>query len=239
MTREHQHAEFVHELGHVVQYALMPDPDQERWSRYRLLRGIEDAETFSSTSPHADRPHEIFAEDFRALFGGATANYSGSIENASLESPQRVAGLESFMRELVGPALVSTLQSYPNPSRRAVDRRGGTWRAPVNALWRVFWEQAVTEAERAELRSVALGFVQHVCGREEALWARFHANLARAEAAMAEAIEEPFVKGSTGQLVEHPGFKVAARCDDLALRLYAKLTEGQDGLLGDLAAACR
>ena len=42
-----------------------------------------------------------------------------------------------------------------------------------------------------------------------------------------------------GQLVEHPGFKVAARCDELALRLYAKLTEGQDGLLGDLAAACR
>ena len=95
-----------------------------------------------------------------------------------------------------------------------------------------FWEQAVTEAERAELRSVALGFVQHVCGREEALWARFHANLARAEAAMAEAIEEPFVKGSTGQLVEHPGFKVAARCDDLALRLYAKLTEDRTDYWG-------
>ena len=29
------------------------------------------------------------------------------------------------------------------------------------------------------------------------------------------------------------------RCDELALRLYAKLTDGQDGLPGDLAAACR
>ena len=97
----------------------------------------------------------------------------------------------------------------------------------------------MTEAERAELRSVALSFMQHVCGREEALWARFDENLVRAEAAMALAVGEPFVKGSTRQLVEHPGFKVAARCDELALRLYAKLTEGQDGLVGDLSAACR
>ena len=97
----------------------------------------------------------------------------------------------------------------------------------------------MTDAERVELRSVALSFMQHVCRREQALWARFDANVARADAAMAEAIEEPFVQGSTGQLVEHPGFKTAARCDELALRLYAKLTEGQDGLLADLAAACR
>ena len=81
--------------------------------------------------------------------------------------------------------------------------------------------------------------MKHVCEREQALWARFDENLARADAAMAEAIQEPFVHGSTGQLVEHPGFKTAARCDELALRIYAKLTEGQDGLLADLAAACR
>src|SRR5436309_4522093 len=76
LSTEHQHAEFVHELGHVVQYALMPDGDP-RWSEYRSLRAIGDASRYSALSAHADRPHEIFAEDFRALFGGATANYSG------------------------------------------------------------------------------------------------------------------------------------------------------------------
>ena len=81
LSRAHQHAEFVHELGHVVQYALMPDGDA-RWSDYLELRAIDDASRFSATGSHAYRPHEIFAEDFRALFGDADATYSGTIENA-------------------------------------------------------------------------------------------------------------------------------------------------------------
>ena len=38
---------------------------------YLPLRGITDLNVYSDAAPHADRPHEIFAEDFRALFGNA------------------------------------------------------------------------------------------------------------------------------------------------------------------------
>jgi len=120
LTREHQHAELVHELGHVVQYALMPDPDLPQWSRYRSLRGIQDLVVYGPTSRHADRPHEIFAEDFRALFGGATANYSGTIENATIAAPQDVPGLRGFVLELSGSAEIMSLASYPNPARGTV-----------------------------------------------------------------------------------------------------------------------
>lgn len=99
LSAAHQHAEFTHELGHVVQYARMPDSDRERWEHYAALRGFT-LETHTSESAHGDRPHEIFAEDFRALFGGALANESGTIENAELALPSLVIGLESFMLSL-------------------------------------------------------------------------------------------------------------------------------------------
>ena len=54
---------------------------------------------------------------------------------------------------------------------------------------------------------------------------------------MAEAAKEPFVAGSTGQLTEHPGFKVAARCDELAIGCTA-LTTGQDDFIERLLTAC-
>ena len=118
LTAQQQHAEVVHELGHVVQYGLMPDHDETQWSRYRELRGLTDLERFTHDGVHADRPHEIFAEDFRALFGGGLANYSGTIENATLCMPQSVSGLESFMRSLAGVTPVTaSLMAYPNPSR--------------------------------------------------------------------------------------------------------------------------
>lgn len=121
IAREHQHAEFVHELGHVVQYARMPDTDGESWSRYRRLRGIEDS-GFAASSPHADRPHEIFAEDFRYLFGGAWANTTGSIENAALVLPDAVAGLEVFLRSLAVPVSPPiALRAAPNPARGAIE----------------------------------------------------------------------------------------------------------------------
>ncbi len=121
LSAEHQHAEAVHELGHVVQYQRLPDSDAAGWQRYRELRGIEDASTFSSSAPHSDRPHEIFAEDFRALFGGALANYSGTIENPDLAPPSQVAGLTAFLRGLSGDAAMpATLAAWPNPARGAV-----------------------------------------------------------------------------------------------------------------------
>lgn len=99
LSREHQHSEFVHELGHVVQYALMPDADAEGWSDYASMRGL-DAEQYNAAAPHANRPHEIWAEDFRALFGGPSANSTGTIENASLSYPTQVHGLDAFMQDL-------------------------------------------------------------------------------------------------------------------------------------------
>ncbi len=124
---EQQQAEFVHELGHVVQYALMPDTDAQGWDRYRRLRGIEDATTYSSTAMHADRPHEIFAEDFRALFGPAEANTAGTIENASLTYPTQVPGLADFVWSLsdapIAPGALTVLGSTSRGAVRLV-RRG-------------------------------------------------------------------------------------------------------------------
>src|ERR1043166_4498647 len=103
LSREHQHSEFVHELGHVVQYALLPDADSEGWARYASMRGLQPLVNTASAA-HADRPHEIWAEDFRALFGGAAAKSAGTIENASLAYPTQVAGLDRFMASLAASA---------------------------------------------------------------------------------------------------------------------------------------
>ena len=121
VPREQQHAEFDHELGHVVHYARLPDSDVALWDRYRALRGITAFGIYSAQSlAHADRPHEIFAEDFRALFGGALANSNGNIENASLTPPAQVEGLADFMFSLSGVPLTVTLGAHPNPARGAV-----------------------------------------------------------------------------------------------------------------------
>jgi len=116
VSREQQHAVFVHELGHVVQYRWLPDSD-DRWSEYRRIRGIDDLSQYSSMSMHADRPHEIFAEDFRALYGGALANYSGSIENSALSSPASVPGLDPFLRGLVSGSPLASRLLFANPAR--------------------------------------------------------------------------------------------------------------------------
>jgi len=132
LSREQQHLEFTHELGHVVQRALLPDGDAGAWQAWRTLRGTTDAATYSSTAPHANRPHEIFAEDFRALFGGALANYSGSVENATLAAPARVAGLRAFVLALA-TAPAANAPAWPNPSRGAVQlARAGTAVAPLD-----------------------------------------------------------------------------------------------------------
>jgi len=103
LSREHQHSEFVHELGHVVQYALFPDADTQGWSVYARMRGIDDAR-FNASAAHADRPHEIWAEDFRALFGGPSATSNGTIENASISYPTQVQGLQAFMQGVASSA---------------------------------------------------------------------------------------------------------------------------------------
>jgi len=99
LSREHQHSELVHELGHVVQYSFLPDAHAEDWSEYASMRGL-DPTVNNATSPHASRPHEIWAEDFRALFGGPYANSNGTIENPTLTYPTQVQGLDTFMQAL-------------------------------------------------------------------------------------------------------------------------------------------
>jgi hypothetical protein len=121
LAAERQHAEFVHELGHLIQYAHMPDASADAWTRYRQLRGITDVTVYYAGAAHADRPHEIFAEDFRALFGGSLANYSGTIENSALAPPASVAGLADFMLGLAGNGVVGeALSCSPNPSTETV-----------------------------------------------------------------------------------------------------------------------
>ena len=133
LSREHQHSELTHELGHIVQYARMPDHDAASWAAYRSLRGIDDPSVYFAGAPHADRPHEIFAEDFRALFGDPLANYSQTVENSSITPPSQVAGLSSFIQSLTGGPLPVALAPIVNPVRGAVEfMRSGTSDSPLD-----------------------------------------------------------------------------------------------------------
>jgi len=115
----------THELGHVFQHHFVPERDGEKWPDYLKLRGIEDEAVYSPNGPHMSRPVEIFAEDFRYLFGGSEACYSGRIENPDLPTPDDVRGLEEFFVALVAPVEIAnaglrgagpfSLSNYPNP----------------------------------------------------------------------------------------------------------------------------
>ncbi len=109
----------VHEMGHVFQDRYMPTWDYESWSEYRALRGIEDTGIYNASAMHANRPVEIFAEDFRALYGGPLARFDGRVENPMLPPPSMVPGIYGFFAGLsVGaPAMASIVgvNSYPNP----------------------------------------------------------------------------------------------------------------------------
>lgn len=123
-VREYEPAQIhflvAHELGHVVHRRYLPDDDLEGWRAYRELRGLTDEETYAPEAAHAYRPHEVFAEDFRVLFGGSLARGNGSIENHELRRPENVPRLRDFFRRTVGqaPLVASTnLRLGPNPWR--------------------------------------------------------------------------------------------------------------------------
>jgi hypothetical protein len=59
------------------------------------------------------------------------------------------------------------------------------------------------------------------------LEARFEANVAMAGEMLEAALADPWVKGSTGQTVAHPGFAVAAKADEVALRLAVEIRMAQ------------
>lgn len=119
------HFTVTHELGHSFQYRWMPDEDLEVWDEYNALRGIGDSSIYNAAAIHRNRPHEVFAEDFRFLFGGSLATSSGTIENPDLALPSHVPGLEEFIlalpeaRRATAPRVVPT----PNPFNPSTEIR--------------------------------------------------------------------------------------------------------------------
>lgn len=121
------HALIAHEIGHLVHNQIMPDSDRSAWSAFRRLRGITDTGTYHHNAAHKNRPHEVFAEDFRFLFGGTLANYSGGIENPDLPLPNTIPGLKSFYLALAGKGsqihglpIAGRLNVFPNPTQAGV-----------------------------------------------------------------------------------------------------------------------
>jgi hypothetical protein len=62
-----------------------------------------------------------------------------------------------------------------------------------------------------------------VSAEREELLERLESNVTAAKKAHEAAEKTPFVPGSVGQLREHPGFRVAARCDEIAVKLAREL----------------
>lgn len=107
----------THEIGHVYQNKYLPDEETDRWTTYLSLRGIYGDPDYSSTGAHMNRPKEIFAEDFRFLFGGELSRYSNTIENPNLPLPDAVEGLETFLVSLVPFDIASGSYRQPDPDR--------------------------------------------------------------------------------------------------------------------------
>jgi P27 family predicted phage terminase small subunit len=80
---------------------------------------------------------------------------------------------------------------------------------PAKRLWR-----------RAERELRARGTWRPTCAP---LLERMVLNQVAAEEAMERALAEPEVRGSMGQLVQHPAWATAARCDRIALALAVQL----------------
>ncbi|MGH7724522.1 MAG: FlgD immunoglobulin-like domain containing protein [Candidatus Eiseniibacteriota bacterium] len=121
------HATVAHEFGHVVQYALAPS-GSPGWARYLEVRGLTGDARFSESASHEDRPREIFAEDFRALFGSDLARGDGAIENPNLIRPESVEGLFAFLLDLpshlpFGQRYGRSVGAFPNPFANAITLR--------------------------------------------------------------------------------------------------------------------
>ena len=117
------HAVVAHEFGHVVQYQLATQ-GSAAWAAYATLRGLPAAGRDTDALAHADRPREIFAEDFRTLCGTPLARASGTSENSMMTPSQSIEGLTAFLLDLPDRARRTALEShsvavYPNPFRSA------------------------------------------------------------------------------------------------------------------------
>jgi hypothetical protein len=107
----------AHELGHVFHNRFMAPSGSSRWRDYRSLRGIGDETRFNDLGAHAFRPREIFAEDFRVLFGGSDAYFGGHVENPDINEPEAIAGLADFYLRVARnePSQRIAATSSPNP----------------------------------------------------------------------------------------------------------------------------
>ena len=139
------HFTVVHELGHIIHRRLMPDENSGLWQKYRELRRITDMSVYNADAIHKNRPTEIFAEDFRFLFGSAAANYSGTIENGSLPLPSEIPGLKDFMLSLVNGAEGASakaaplaLNSFPNPFNPVLNVNFTVGTSPQRLTLRIF-----------------------------------------------------------------------------------------------------
>ncbi len=113
LPREAVHFLVFHEVGHLIHRQLLPDFDGAGWNRYRELRGIDDLLRFHERAPHGNRPHEIFAEDFRRLFGSDAAR--------AVEPHHRSAAPELSLREhLVRSFFGALLDSGSATAHRAL-----------------------------------------------------------------------------------------------------------------------
>ena len=119
-AREQVHFLVTHEVGHVVHQTFLPDADLEAWEGYRDVRGIQNVARYHAGARHSDRPHEIFAEDFRRLYGGPLGSETAH-ENGALPDSRTVLSLRTYFASLLplDPALASTLPLVfgPNPFR--------------------------------------------------------------------------------------------------------------------------
>jgi hypothetical protein len=97
----------AHEIGHAFHNAFLAG-DSGKWDRYRRLRGIDDPARFSADASHPYRPQEIFAEDFRVLFGGPEAHFGGYVENPELTNPEWVSGLSHFFTSVTAGGAART-----------------------------------------------------------------------------------------------------------------------------------
>jgi hypothetical protein len=163
VSPEHVHSTVVHEIGHLVQRASIPE-GSALWAQYVALRGLGDTSRFHETAPHRDRPREIFAEDFRYLHGGPLATFSGGIENPDLPLPDTLPDLvDWFARALRHPA-VAAYDDDPLTSPNPFDSQAAgllTVRFPTPERAAGAQHAVVYDLAGRRVRELAEGWVTH------------------------------------------------------------------------------
>lgn len=141
----------THEFGHTYQHHFMPEEDAESWYRYLSLRGIFQDPAYTSSAEHMFRPKEVFAEDFRYLFGSDDARYTGTIENPELVPPTFVPGLETFIVALSGVAGEETVAAFSAMSPITVSNHPNPFN-PLTVVTLAFGAVATDGENRVDIK---------------------------------------------------------------------------------------